>query len=211
MTPSDAEIEELITRAAAGDDSACQQLLVLHRDRLCRMVAAHIDGRLAARIDASDVVQETLVEAARKLSEYLQHRPIAFYPWLRRIAWEHLLKAHERHVTARRRSVVREQHQSPALTDASVMALADRLVAPGTSPSNRLLREELRDRVRAALSQLSAKDREVLVLRYLEQLSFGEIAEVLAIDEGAVKMRHTRALVRLSPLLSAHAGEEDQR
>jgi RNA polymerase sigma-70 factor (ECF subfamily) len=211
MTPPDSEIEELIARAAGGDDSACQQLLVLHRDRLCRMVAAHLDGRLAARIDASDVVQETLLEAARKLSDYLRQRPIAFYPWLRRIAWEHLLKAQERHVIARRRSVAREQRLSPEASDASVLALADRLVAPGTSPSNRLLREEQRDRVRDALGQLPEKDREVLVLRYLEQLSFGEIAEVLAVNEAAVKMRHTRALVRLSPLLTADDHEEDQR
>jgi RNA polymerase sigma-70 factor (ECF subfamily) len=211
MTPSDAEIEELITRAAHGDDSACQRLLVLHRDRLCRMVATHLDGRLAARVDASDIVQETLLEAARKLADYLQQRPIAFYPWLRRIAWEHLLKAQERHLTARRRSVAREHRLSLELSDASMLALADRLVAPGTSPSNRMLREELRDRVRTALAQLPEKDREVLVLRYVEQLSFSEIAEILAVNEGAVKMRHTRALVRLSPLLTGDASGEDQR
>jgi RNA polymerase sigma-70 factor (ECF subfamily) len=172
------------------------------------MVAAHLDRRLAARVDASDVVQEALLEAAQKLADYLRQRPIAFYPWLRRIAWEHLLKAQERYVTAAKRSAAREQPQSPALNDASAMRLADRLVAPGTSPSNRVLREELRGRVRAALSQLPEKAREVLVLRYVEQLSFAEIAEIMGLNEGAVKMRHTRALIQLSPLLSGDASAE---
>jgi RNA polymerase sigma-70 factor (ECF subfamily) len=211
MIPSDQEIEELLTRACGGDDSACQQLLALHRQRLCRMVATHLDRRLAARIDPSDVVQETLLEAAQKLAGYLRERPVAFYPWLRRIAWEHLLKVQERHVTVRKRSAAREQRLSPALSDASVLDLANRLVSPGTSPSNRLLRDELRDRVQAALAQLPDRDREILVLRYVEQLSFSEIAEVLGINEGAVKMRHTRALVRLSPFLTGDAGKEDQR
>jgi RNA polymerase sigma-70 factor (ECF subfamily) len=60
-----------------------------------------------------------------------------------------------------------------------------------------VLRAELRGRVRAALAHLEPRDREVLVLRYLEQLSNGEIAEVLGITEGAVKVRHFRALQRM--------------
>jgi RNA polymerase sigma-70 factor (ECF subfamily) len=205
--PPETEIE-LLGRAQGGDDSACQHLLVLYRDRLCRMVQAHLDRRLAARVDPSDIVQETLLEAAQKLADYLQQRPVAFYPWLRRMAWEHLLKVHERHIEARKRSTIREQRQSPALTDASVFALADRLVSPGTSPSNHMVRDELRGRVRDAVLQLPERDREVLVLRYTEQLSFAEIADVLEVNEGAVKMRHTRALMRLTPLLSgAGAGE----
>jgi RNA polymerase sigma-70 factor (ECF subfamily) len=210
MTPSDAQLEELLARAAGGDDSACQQLLVAHRERLCRMIATHLDRRLAARIDASDLVQETLLEAAQKLADYLRQRPIAFYPWLRRIAWEHLLKAQERHLAAKR-SAQREQRQPPALTDASVMQLADRLVSPGTSPSAGVLREELRNRVRDALLQIPERDREVLVLRYVEQLSFSEIAEVLGVNEGAAKMRHTRALVRLTPLLAGDGSAGGRR
>jgi RNA polymerase sigma-70 factor (ECF subfamily) len=211
MLPADPDIEDLLALAGSGDDAACQRLLVLHRDRLCRMVATHLDRRLAARIDPSDVVQETLLEAAQKLAEYLRQRPVAFYPWLRQIAWEHLLKVQERHLLARKRSAAREERLLPALSDGSALALADRLVASGTSPSNRLLRDELRGRVHAALAELPERDREVLVLRYLEQLSFSEIAVVLEINEGAVKMRHTRALMRLSPLLSRDAAEEDVR
>jgi RNA polymerase sigma-70 factor (ECF subfamily) len=201
----DADSEELIVRARRGESGARQQLLARHRDRLRRMVAVRLDRRLAARLDPSDVVQEALLDAAQRLSDYLEHRPVPFYPWLRRLAWEHLLKLHQKHITARKRSASREERQVLALPDESALELARRLVSPGTSPSNGVLREEVRGRVQAALARLPEGDREVLVLRYLEQLSMAEIAAVLDISEGAVKMRHTRALRRLCGLLGGFA------
>ena len=63
------------------------------------------------------------------------------------------------------------------------------------------MREELRGRVRSALAELSERDREVLVLRHLEQLSTREIATIIGISEAAVKQRHVRALDRLQRLL----------
>jgi RNA polymerase sigma-70 factor, ECF subfamily len=205
VVPRDADTEELIVRARRGDGGARQQLLMRHRDRLCKMVAVRLDRRLAARFDPSDVVQEALLDADQRLSDYLERQPLPFYPWLRRLAWEHLLKLNQRHLTARKRSARREERRAFALPDASALELAQRLVSQGTSPSNRLLRDEVRGRVQAALTRLPEGDREVLVLRYLEQLSMGEVAAVLAITEGAVKMRHTRALGRLCGLLGGQA------
>src|SRR4051812_8664456 len=171
MTTHPPDTEELLRQASRGDQPARQQLLARHRDRLRRMVAVRLDPRLAARVDPSDVVQEALLDAAQKLDGYLRERPVPFYPWLRRLAWEHLVKLHERHVLARRRSVLREEPGILALPEDSAVLLAQRLAGEGTSPSQRLVRKELRDRVRAALARLSANDREVLVLRYLEQLA----------------------------------------
>jgi RNA polymerase sigma-70 factor (ECF subfamily) len=210
MVRPDADSEELIARAGGGDSSARDQLLLRHRDRLCRMVAVHLDRRLAARVDPSDVVQEALLDAARKLPAYLRQRPLPFYPWLRRLAWEHLVRLHQRHLHASKRSALREEQRGLGLSDESALALAQRLVAPGTSPSNRLVREELRGRVRAALAQLPEGDREVLVMCYLEQMSMGEIAAVLGVNEGAVKMRHTRALKRLCGQLGADPRGDEQ-
>ena len=209
MTPDDVDTEQLLARVSRGDAGARQQLLARHRERLCRMVAIRLDRRLAARIDPSDVVQEAILEAARLLPGYLVERPMPFYPWLRRLAWKRLLKLYQRHLAAQRRSVTREECQLPLLADESALELAGRLVASGTSPSKRLLREELRDRVQAALSQLAEHDREVLVLRFLEQLSTSEMAAVLGITEGAVKTRQTRALDRLSRLLDDDPREHD--
>lgn len=200
------DTEELMRLAQAGDDTARQQLLVRHQARLHKMVTVRLDRRLAARIDPSDIVQEALMDAAQRLSDYLRTRPLPLYPWLRRLTWEHLLKAHQRHLGARKRSAHREEPL--ALSDESVLALAQRLVTSATSPSKHLVREEIRSRVRTALGQLARTDREVLIMRYLEQLPMRDIASVLETTEAAVKMRHTRALRRLCELLGNDPRED---
>jgi RNA polymerase sigma-70 factor (ECF subfamily) len=80
MTALGQDTDLLLDRAAAGGDDAWQQLFDLHRKRLKRMVALRLDRRLAARVDPSDVVQEALADAAKKLAGYLRDRPLAFYP-----------------------------------------------------------------------------------------------------------------------------------
>jgi RNA polymerase sigma-70 factor (ECF subfamily) len=201
MSSPQPETEQLLQQAGQGDAGARDLLLARHRARLCRMVACRLDPRLAARVDASDVVQEVLAEADRKLDRYLHDRPLPFYPWLRRLAFEQLATLHRRHVRAQKRSVRHEQAGLPALPDASAYELACRLAASDDSPSQRLIQEEMRQRVRRALLELPERDREVLVLRHLEQLSVAETAEALGVSAGAVKVRHLRALDRLRTLL----------
>jgi RNA polymerase sigma-70 factor (ECF subfamily) len=197
------DTEELLEAIARGDAEARGQLLERHRPKLRRMVAIRFDRRLAARVDPSDVVQESLAEAAARLPEYIRERPLPFYPWLRRIAADRLADAGRRHLYAGRRSVGREEPEG--LPNESIVALANRLLASQTSPSARLQKREQRDRVRAALALLPDRDREVLVLRYLEDLSTADTAAVLGVGEGAVKMRLVRALQRLRD----HLDEED--
>jgi RNA polymerase sigma-70 factor (ECF subfamily) len=207
MARQDFDTDQLLQRAGLGDEAARQELLARHRNRLKQMINVRMDRRLAARVDASDVVQETLGEAVRRLSDYLRQRPVPFYPWLRQLACEKLVELHRRHVQAQKRSVRREAHLAPALPDESALELAARLFARGSSPSARLRRDELRDSVQAALAELAEQDREVLVLRHLEQLSTSEIATVLGITDGAVSTRHLRALERLRRLLKDELAE----
>src|SRR5581483_944606 len=167
------------------------------------MIVVRLDRRLAGRLDPSDMVQEVLIEAHHKLDEYLRSRPLPFYPWLRRLAWERLIKLHQHHLRGKR-NIAREE--PPALSDESVQELANRLLAHGPSPSELAIRSELRRRVGSALDRLGERDRELLVLRYLEQLSTREIAAVMGATEGAIKTRHVRALERLRRLL----GEEER-
>src|SRR6185436_2060258 len=113
------------------------------------MVAIRLDTRIAARIDPSDVVQEALADAARRLDDYLRERPMPYYPWLRRLASDRLDKAYRRH-TARRRNVGREQVRLP---EESALELAGRLAASTSGPSQAALRRERRQQVRAALDR----------------------------------------------------------
>jgi RNA polymerase sigma-70 factor (ECF subfamily) len=194
------DTDQLVDAADRGSAEARGRLLERFRQRLAHMVKVRLDRRLAARVDPSDVVQEALLEAAARLDVYLRERPLPFYPWLRRIAWDRLADAHRRHLRASRRSIGREE--PPALSGESVQALAERLLAPVSGgPSARLRRQERRDHVRAALDRLPERDREVLVLRHLEDLSTAEAAAVLGVSEGAVKVRLLRAVQRLRDLL----------
>jgi RNA polymerase sigma-70 factor (ECF subfamily) len=198
---------ELLRAAGDDDDAARQQLLARHRGRLRQMVTVYLDHRLVARVDPSDVVQEALAEAARGLPAYLRERPLPFYPWLRQFARQRLLQLHRHHIHARRRSVDREVPWDLALPDRSADSLADRLLASGTSPSRRLINDERRRRVQAAMERLAARDREILVMRHLEEMSAAEIAAILGISEGAVRVRLLRALVRLRGLLDDGGSE----
>jgi RNA polymerase sigma-70 factor (ECF subfamily) len=201
MTVSDSETDRLLDKAGAGDLAAVNQLLVSHRPRLRTMVQLRLDPRVAARVDPSDVVQETLIEAHRRFARYLRERPLPFYPWLRQLAWDRLVHLHQKHLTARKRSVRREVAIAPLLSDDSAALLARRLLDRDTGPQSRVVQAELQARVRLALEQLSESDREVLVLRFMEQLSVHEIGALLRLGESAVKMRHLRALQRLRLLL----------
>jgi RNA polymerase sigma-70 factor (ECF subfamily) len=201
MPLTDTETQTLVGRAQAGDQSAIDALFTQNRDRLRRMVQFRMDRRLAARMDASDIVQDALAEAHRRLGEYLKQPVMSFYPWLRQLAWDRLLQMHRRHIDAQARTVTRERHAPMGLPDESAMELASRLLANATSAGGRLAKEEVRQRVRAELANLPEHEREVLALRYLEQLSTHETASVLGITEGSVKMRHLRALERLQSRL----------
>jgi len=197
--PGETDTETLLARAAQGDQSAAGRLLVRHGGRLHRMVAVRMDPQLAARVDPSDVVQEALLVALQRLPEYLRARPVPFYPWLRQIAYERLVDVWRRHVHAGNRTVRREEPLKKS--DSGADLIAERLLAESQSLLQRLIRKEMLGRLRQALADLSADDREVLVLRHLEHLSTAETAAVLGISATAVKQRHLRAIRRVRRLL----------
>lgn len=196
MTEASQPHLELIGRAARHDSQARHDLLEAYRDYLLRMVAARLDRRLAPRVDPSDIVQEALTDASRRMDDYFREQPIPFLAWLRQITGERVIDAHRRHLQSQRRSVSREAAAlQPA--DESTVALARLLVANDTSPSNRLIRQERSEQLRAALDALPPRDREILSMRHIEQLDTAEIAEALGLTVGAVEGRLLRALLRL--------------
>jgi RNA polymerase sigma-70 factor (ECF subfamily) len=200
------EADQLLKRAADGDDRARAALLERFRRPLKRMVAIRLDRRLCARLDASDIVQDALNNAYTRLPEYFVDPKISFYPWLRRIAWDRLVDAYRTHVTAERRTVLREQRWRPDLNEESAAGLAQSIVASSINPGRRAMLAEMESRTKQALLELKPQDREILVLRYLEQLGVEEIAQVLGITQTAVTSRHLRALQRLRRLLGDELG-----
>jgi RNA polymerase sigma-70 factor (ECF subfamily) len=156
MTPADPDTKQLLDQAAGGNHEARSALLERHRRRLRSLVALRLDRRLAARADPSDVVQESLVEADRRLSDFLRDRPVPFYVWLRQLALERLADLCRLHLRAQKRSVRREEISVSALPDESLMELAERLAARGSSPDARLQRDDIRALVRNDCEQVLA-------------------------------------------------------
>jgi RNA polymerase sigma-70 factor (ECF subfamily) len=199
VVPDSAETLRLLQEVRAGDRLAFEELLARHRPFLHHLIEVRLDPHLRARVDPSDVVQETQLEAFRRLQDYLARAPMPFRLWLRKTACERLLALQRHHLGAARRAVGREV----PLPEASSLQVAQQLLAGGSTPSQRLGRAELAAAVRRALGRLSAGDREVLLLRNLEMLSNQEVAHVLAIDPATASQRYGRALLRLRKLLLA--------
>src|SRR5690349_14528746 len=107
-TPDSEDTRRLLEQVGSGDRQAFERLFERHRTPLRLMIEVRTDARLRARIDPSDVVQETHLEAFRRLPDYLARRPMPFHLWLRKMAYERLLNLRRDHLTAARRSVLRE-------------------------------------------------------------------------------------------------------
>jgi RNA polymerase sigma-70 factor (ECF subfamily) len=197
VRPDSGHTLRLLDEAAAGNQQALGELLARHMPRVEATVNCRIDRRVRARIDPSDVVQETQLEVTRRFNEFLAARPIPFHLWLRRETHQQLLKAERRHLQTAKRTVDREV----PLPDRTSLHLVAGLATNTHSPVSHAARKELARKVRHVLGRLSEADREIIMLRNFEGLSNGEAACLLGITSEAAKKRYTRALLRLEQLL----------
>ena len=186
----------LLDRVAAGDVVALGHLLNLHRPYLKRVIDMRMDPALRARVDASDVVQETQVEIAKDIEKFIQQRPTSFRIWIRRKGLDHLADQRRRHIRTMKRSVLVEQN----ISDVSSIAIARKLFSK--SPSKILGQIELREQVYRLIDQLSDIYREVLVLRHAEELTNAEVADLLEIDPNTARQRYGRAIHKLYRLFA---------
>lgn len=196
--PNETDTDQLLDQAQSGDSGALAKLLSQHRAQLKRCVEWRIDPQLSQRLDSSDVVQEAFVTVCQRISDYCQNRPLPFFLWLRQIALDRLTDLHRAHLVADKRSLRREE--SLWLEQSSVRAL-HQLSNKDTGPLSRLVRRELTEKAVQGLEQLSLSDRQLLIMRYLEELDTRQVALVLGQSEAVVKVRQLRALRRLRKLL----------
>ncbi len=210
MWPEADKTEQLLADAGQGDADAINQLMDRHRDALHRMVQMRLDQKIKQRVDVSDVVQDVLIEANRRLKDYLANPVMSFHLWLRQIAKDRIIDAHRRHRVSAKRSVDREQQLAvPATMDHSTMELAAQLCDPELTPAAAATQKEMARRVEQAITQLDDQDCEIIVMRHYEQLTNQEIAQALGLTEPAASMRYLRAVRRLRDQLtdSSASGE----
>ena len=201
MSANPPETEQLLQQVRAGESSAVDNLLHRHRAPLRRMIDLRLDPALAGRVDASDVVQEVLLEASRRLNDYLREPAMPFHLWLRHIAQDHMIDAHRKHRVAQRRSLDRERPLGRLAADRSSLELAAEFFDQELTPASAAMRNELEQRMQAAVESLDDDDREIILMRHFEQLANQEVAAVLGLTDAAASMRYP-ALRRLRALLA---------
>jgi RNA polymerase sigma-70 factor (ECF subfamily) len=168
------------------------------------MIQMRLDQAVARRVDASDVVQDVLMEASQRLKDYLANPVMPFHLWLRQLAKDRIIDMHRRHRAAQRRSVDREQNMSGLGNDEQSAAdLAALLKDAEHPPAAAALRREMEQRFLVALDQLEENDREIVVMRHFEHLGNSEVAEALGLSPPAAGMRYLRAIRRLRELLGS--------
>jgi RNA polymerase sigma-70 factor (ECF subfamily) len=186
----------LLTRIGDADaEQALERLLRHHRPRLLEYVRLRLDRRLAARLDASDVVQEVQWQVSQRICDFLQRRPMPFHVWLRKTAHERLIDL-KRHHLRQRRSLLAEE-----VSDRSSQALAKALARPSSSPTRRVAEAELARALTRFVAELPEADREILLMRQVERTPFAEIAVVLDIEPAAARKRFGRVLRKLEAAL----------
>ncbi len=191
--------EWLLNQARSGDASALGQLLEHYRNYLRLMARELIGGPLRLKLDPSDLVQETFLEAYRDFPRFAGGGEPELVAWLRRILVRNLANQAEHHQAQRRDH--RRQESLEAMLDRSSIALQTALAAPVSSPSAQEHRREQAVLLADALEKLPSDYREVFILRNLEHLPFDQIAARMGRSSGAVRMLWGRALERLSTLL----------
>ncbi len=185
--------------ARCGDAEALGRLFIRYENYLKVLAAPELGRRLRARLDASDVVQETFCEAGRDFGHFRGTSMREFLGWLRTILANNVARTIEKNVRAAKRNLRREvsvKELADAMGRSSVRLesiLADR----GASPSVVADRQDQKVQLVEALDRLSDDYREVLVRRHLEGEAFKQIAKEMKRGEGAVRMLWLRALDRL--------------
>jgi RNA polymerase sigma-70 factor (ECF subfamily) len=194
------QTDSLLLHAATGDQRAFQLLFDEHRAFLRCVVERRLDARVRARVDASDIVQETQLTAFKKLEDFLARRPMTFRLWLIRTALQHLQKTHRYHLATQARSANREF----ALPEESSLLLADHLIDGSSSPSSKAHKNEMVRHVQEALKSISDADRDIILFRLFEGLSNREVACLLSLAPDTAKKRFARALQKLRKELEVH-------
>lgn len=171
------DIPQLIAQAQEGQKGALDALFRRFRPGLRKQAQARLGPALRQRVDASDIVQQTLLQAHRGLPEFQGHTIEELGAWLQSILLRNIGAAVRQNALAQRRAVGRERSLEDR--DGAGATVGERLVSPLTSPTGRLQRGQTAAQLLLALSHLPPDQREAVRLRHVEGRSLEEIASQL--------------------------------
>jgi RNA polymerase sigma-70 factor (ECF subfamily) len=177
------------------------------RDYLLVLARLHLDQRLRGKVEASDVVQQTLLLAHQYRDQFRGQSEAELAGWLRTILANELNGAVRKFVGGQKHDVARERALAAALDESSAR-LEQWLAANQSSPSQQAIRREQLFQLSAALTALPEDQRTVLELKYLQRCSVSEIADRLGRSRASVTGLLRRGLQQLRTLLPREAGED---
>lgn len=197
VTVADAT-SDLIRRCRAGDENARAELFGRYRHYLAMLAKAQLGRHLRTKCDASDIVQQTLLEAHRDFADFQGEHDGELRAWLRRILAHNLFNETRRYA-AGQRDAAREVSidQLRAGVEESSLALGRGLAADTPSPSQDAAKREAALQLADALARLPEDYQTVILLRVFEQLPSNEVAERMGRTAGAIRMLQMRALEAL--------------
>lgn len=196
---SSVNVGELLQKARDGDDSARDRLFHVCRNYVSIVARAEMANWLKAKVDSSDLVQQTLLEAHRGLANFRGTTEAEWLGWLKQILAHNAADFVRRYHGVEKRCVTREVSLAGSdESDVRAFQPSDN----GPSPSQLLLQKELQLQVADAVAQLPEDYQEVVILRNLQQLPFDEVASQMGRSRPAVQMLWTRAIRKLQEVLN---------
>jgi RNA polymerase sigma-70 factor, ECF subfamily len=187
--------EDLVNRARRRDHAALQQLFQQCRDELRAHAERELDSRLHVRFDASDIVQQTLLEAQRDLPSFRGSRSAEWWGWINHILENNIAEEVAKHLLAQKRDLRKERSLDQSNVHAG--ALKQLLEAQLSSPIRCAMRQEEKQMLGQAIEALPVAQREAIRMRYLREMSLAEIADVMGRTELAVAGLLKRGLTKL--------------
>jgi RNA polymerase sigma-70 factor (ECF subfamily) len=191
-----AALDELVRRARQGDAPGREQLFAACRDYLGGVAHTQVESWLRAKVDASDLVQQTLFEAHRDFDRFQGATGGEWLAWLRRILTHNALDLVRQYHGTAKRQARREVGLRTAGDDSKCHGAAEP-ASPDPSPSEVVIQRDDELRVAAALAELSDDHRDVIVLRNLERLPFDDVARLMGRTRPAAQMLWMRAMKKL--------------
>ena len=197
-------VSELIRQAREGNAQCREQLFGLCRSYLGFVARSLVESRLRAKVDASDLVQETMLEAYRDFERFQGGSEQEWLAWLKRILAHNAADFVRRYRGTAKRRAGREV--AFAIRPTARWPQAPEPAAPCATPSQEFLQIDAELRMTAALAELPPDYQEVIVLRNLERLPFNEVAERMERSRPAVQMLWMRAIRKLQEVMDAEGG-----
>ena len=194
-------VRDRLERARAGDLQARDQLFAVCRSYLGLVARASVEPWMRAKVDASDLVQQTMLDAHRDFARFRGETDQEWLAWLRQILNHNKCDAVRHYGSAGKRAARREVRIHEIDEDSSQPGIE--VPSPGDSPSQIALHNERELLVAEAMTQLSDDHREVIILRNLQRLSFDEVAHQLGRTRPAAQMLWMRAMQNLKSKLDA--------